>query len=229
MLYYLSDVFGYKFLNNQLLADLYAEVGGFYVIIPDLFTGEALDEAQLTNPPAGVDVRAAFGAWKAKHNDERIEGILYKVISQIQSQYEPKFIATVGYCFTARYVVRLLAGTSPEKKQLSPDFRLNSGAIFHPSTIDTEDLKAIKSGSAFLVVAADNDDAYTTEIRASTEQILKELGEENKLKYRTVLLQGVGHGFAVRGDITIPWVKYAKERAFHDAIDWFKVSENDLA
>lgn len=39
---YVPDMFGWAFVNNRLLCDVYAEKGGFLVLLPDLMGGEYL-------------------------------------------------------------------------------------------------------------------------------------------------------------------------------------------
>ena len=57
----------------------------------------------------------------------------------------------------------------------------------------------------------------TTEKRHESEEILKKAGHP----YQINLYSGVEHGFAVRADITKPVVKFAKEQAFIQAVQWF--------
>lgn len=41
------------------------------------------------------------------------------------------------------------------------------------------------------------------------------------IPYQMTLYSGVEHGFAVRGDISKPDIKFAKEAAFLQAVQWF--------
>lgn len=218
-MYFLTDVFGHTFLNNQLLADEFAQKGKYYVVMPDLFDGDSMKVSDLNKPlPAGVDRATVFKAWKSKHEIQHVEKILGDVSAEVQSQYAPKFNAAVGYCFGAKYAIRML-GASPFLE--TSKVTLQSAAIFHPSLVENEEVKLISTKSTLLIVAADNDHVYTAEVKTLTESTLKDL----EIKYRTVLLQGAGHGFAVRGNINDPWIKFAKEQAFLDAVDWFKLTE----
>lgn len=62
------------------------------------------------------------------------------------------------------------------------------------------------------------DEIFTVGLRRQTEAKLAEL----KATYQINLFGGVEHGFSVRGDMTDPKQKFAKEQAFHQAIAWFK-------
>jgi hypothetical protein len=55
--------------------------------------------------------------------------------------------------------------------------------------------------------------------RHESEEILLNLAP---LPYQTTLYSGTKHGFAVRGDISVKAVKFAKEQAFFQAIAWLE-------
>lgn len=225
VLWFFTDIFGHKFLNSQVLADQFAELGDFYVVIPDLFSGDAIDEAVLASKST-EDRRASFMEWAVNHTTEHVENIIEPLITAYQEIFgRPQFSAAVGYCFGAKYALRL-QGFS-RIVQNNKDITINSVALFHPSFLDIDEFKAIKPRSNLLLAASDDDSAYTYEFRVLTEKTLKTLGEDKEvqLKYKTILLHGVGHGFAVRGDISNPWIKQAKEGAFRDALEWFKSTE----
>lgn len=218
VLYFLTDIFGIRFINSQLLADHYGEAG-FYVIIPDLFDGDAMTEADM-NPPPGVNVMEVIGKWMPKHMPKSVDPIIEKVIAQTRATHNPKFSASVGYCFGGKYSVRLLAQEGV----------LQSAALFHPSMLEDAEVDAIVGKNQTLFVCSpDNDSLYTKTVRRRTEDQLQELSDSTGLRYKTVLLHGVGHGFAVRGDISDPWTKFSKEQAFTDAVAWLKGSEKLLA
>lgn len=115
-------------------------------------------------------------------------------------------IAGVGYCFGAKYVVRYL---HPKQN------KIDVGYVAHPSFVEADELKAI--GGPFAIAAAETDQIFPAEKRHESEVILKDLG----LPYQINLYSGVAHGFAVRGDISDKVVKYAKENAFLQALQWF--------
>ncbi|VVT54507.1 uncharacterized protein SAPINGB_P004110 [Magnusiomyces paraingens] len=192
----LSDIIGHRLINAQLLADEYAKTG-YFVVIPDLFSGDPA----LLNPPEGYDV---FRDWAPKHVPEITQPIVDQVVKTIQSKWNPTFVVATGFCFGAKYAVRLLA----------TDF-VKVSAIFHPSFVTIDEIRAIKG--ALYIGASEDDYMLTAPLRRQTEDVLLEI----KAKYRLTLNFGVEHGFAIRGDISQPWIKYAKERVFGDAVDWF--------
>lgn len=192
----LTDVFGHKFNNNQLLADQFSD-NGYFVVMPDLFTGDPVSPT----PAEGFDLRAD---WLPNHMPSTTRPIVDKVVEGIKKEYSPEYIATVGYCYGAKYVVQLLGEGS-----------VQSGAICHPSFVEMDEIKAIK-GPLF-IAAAETDEIFPAEARHATEATLKELGA----RYFITVASGVQHGFAVRGDPTDKVAKFAKERAFCDIVAWF--------
>ncbi|KAF8538972.1 dienelactone hydrolase family protein [Trichophaea hybrida] len=78
------------------------------------------------------------------------------------------------------------------------------------------ELAAIKGPLS--IAAAETDTIFTRENRHQSEAKLAEIGAT----YQINLFSGVSHGFSVRGDITDPQQKWAKERAFEQALEWFK-------
>ncbi|VVT58074.1 uncharacterized protein SAPINGB_P006024 [Magnusiomyces paraingens] len=200
----LTDILGNTFINNQLLADQFAQTG-YFVVVPDLFNNDAVP----LNPP--TENRSNFlNDWRPKHTPEITQPIVDTIVKSILSKWAPKWIVATGYCYGAKYAVRLLGTGS-----------INSAAIFHPSFITIDEIKAINVEKTTLYIgAAEVDPVFQATLRHETEDVLQKIGA----KYRLTLNHGVSHGFAVRGDISDPWIKYAKERVFADAVDWFKIS-----
>jgi len=64
---------------------------------------------------------------------------------------------------------------------------------------------------------AESDYIFTVEKRHESEEILKGTG----VPWQINLFSGVEHGFAARGDISKPVIKFAKEQAFYQAVQWF--------
>ncbi|KUL89066.1 hypothetical protein ZTR_06132 [Talaromyces verruculosus] len=194
----LTDVLGHKFLNAQLIADQFA-ANGYFVFMPDLFYGNPVQ----LNAPEGFD----FDKWLSGQTKEIVDSIVEASITELREKYKAKKIAAVGYCFGTKYVVRHLH---------PPKNKIDVGFAAHPSFIDADELKAI--GGPFLIAAAETDDIFPPEKRHESEVILK----DTKQSYQINLYGGVVHGFAVRGDVGNKVVRYAKENAFLQAVQWFE-------
>lgn len=194
---FLTDIWGHKSVNSQLLADQFAQ-SGFLVIMPDLFFGDPLPPNPYKDGPELIN------AWRPKHTAEITRPIVDKVMSAIEALYQPQYIAAVGYCFGAKFAVQLL-----------DDNKIQAASICHPSAITLDEIKAIKG--PLMICAAETDKVLTPESRKATEEALKEI----KARYFITLASGTTHGFASHGDIKDPVVKFAKERAFFDTVNWF--------
>jgi len=198
---YLADVLGI-WQNSKLMADQYA-ANGYYTIIPDLFNGDQMS----LNRPEGFD----FISWMTKgtggnnpHTTAVIDPIIEKSIGYLQDKGYKK-IGAVGYCFGAKYVVRFM----PKGKGI------DVGYSAHPSFVEEEELAAISG--PFSISAAEIDQMFPAEKRHKSETILI----ETKQPYQINLFSGVEHGFAVRCDPSIKVQKFAKEKAFLQAVAWF--------
>lgn len=193
---HLTDIFGSEFINNRLLADSYA-AQGYYVVLPDLFNGDAYEYGKPVDR-----------SWFANHQVSDVEPIVFSTLKYIKEELKPKFIGAVGHCFGAKYVIRLLDG------------KIDAGVAAHPSLVELSEVEQIKK--PLLIAAAETDPIFTDELRAQTEAKLKEI----KATYFVSLISGVAHGFAVRGDPKDKWATIAKEKAFADSIWWYKLFQS---
>ncbi|GAD93966.1 dienelactone hydrolase family protein [Paecilomyces variotii No. 5] len=199
----LTDVIGHRFINAQLIADAFAE-NGYFVMVPDLFDNDAIP----LNRPGDFDLQAwKSGKYHPKgvaHGPESVDPIVDTCVAEMRSKYGIKKVGAVGYCFGGKYVVR----------HLKPG-KIDAGYTAHPSFVDSEELRNIKGPLS--ISAAETDPIFPAEKRHESEDILKEIG----LPYQLSLYSGVSHGFAVRGDLDNPVVRYGKEAAFIQALMWF--------
>lgn len=202
-IFFLSDVLGHKFENGQLLADEYAKAG-YFVVSPDVFKK---DPAPL-NPHKGFDL---FKDWLPKHGPADMDERVKSIFKAVKAKYQPKVIYGIGFCYTAKFILHLLA---------VPEFQ--AAAIYHPSAVTAEEFKAIKA--PLYVGTSETDEIFPAPLRRHAEDGLLEA----KVPYRVTLNYGTDHGFAIRGDLSNPWVTFAREQAFSDTLNWFKIS-NALA
>lgn len=56
---FISDAFGWKFINSRLLADKYAAKGQFLVLLPDFMNGSPSSPAPQTIHPTDIDLNKA--------------------------------------------------------------------------------------------------------------------------------------------------------------------------
>ncbi|KAJ7161846.1 dienelactone hydrolase family-domain-containing protein [Mycena crocata] len=193
---YFSDVFGALFVNNQLIQDYFAS-HGFTVLGIDYFLGDAY---YLHTDEEGFDFMTWVGE-KRKKADE----ITPKWLEEVRKLYgsDTKYCA-VGYCFGAPFVMNL--GATDD---------IMAAAFAHPGLLDENHFKNLKQ--PLLMSCAESDFTFPTDLRRRAEDILV----ERKAQYEIQVFSGVEHGFAVRGDLANPDIRWAKEECARGIIGWF--------
>ncbi|KAJ5509118.1 Sterol O-acyltransferase [Penicillium freii] len=195
----LTDVIGHRFINAQLIADQLA-ANDYLVVMPDLFHG---DPVPLNNRPASFDLMSWLKG-PPGHLANRVEPVVQAILKEMKSNMGCERVGAVGYCFGAKYAVRLLR----------PGL-CDVAYVAHPSFVDAEELQAIQGPLS--IAAAETDSIFPAPKRHESEDILAKTGQP----YQINLFSGVEHGFAVRADITKPTIRFAKESAFLQAVAWF--------
>ncbi|KAJ5612317.1 hypothetical protein N7510_005511 [Penicillium lagena] len=191
----LSDVIGHRFINAQLLADQFA-AAGYFVVMPDLFTGDTVP----LNRPEGFNIMD----WVKNHLPAQTEPIIDAVLKEMRENLGCKYIGGIGYCFGGKYVCRYL---KPGK--------LDAAFTAHPTMLEADELRGVEGPLS--IAAAVRDFVFTTAKRHECEKILDTL----EIPYQINMFSDVEHGFAVRCDLSKPRQKYAKEQAFTQAVAWF--------
>lgn len=188
-----TDIYGFEFNNVRLVADQLAK-SGYAVYIPDILKGDPVKP--------GDDLPT----WLQSHTPEITTPIYSGFLTKLREEKgSSAFIGSIGYCFGAKYVIQ----------QLSAEGVLDAGAIAHPSFVSIDEVAAIKK--PLLIAAAETDHIFSVELRHQTEIKLAEI----KARYQLTLYSGVSHGYSLKGDLTIPEVKYAAEKTLADQIQWF--------
>jgi dienelactone hydrolase len=202
-LLYLTDVFGHKMPNHQLLADTFAAELPLTVYVPDFLEGSEvpLDEEKRK----GFDM-AKFREFNSK--EKRYPQIL-AVAKELKSKYEKVF--AIGYCWGAWGAFMLgaeegiLAGVS----------------VNHPSMLRIpEDLENLKIPA--LIVAPYTDHQLPPESRAIVERIFDKKAKEEKIFSKIAVYPGFTHGFCARGDTGDPFTNDAIEDAKNESVLFFR-------
>lgn len=190
----LTDIHGNKFNNVLLIADEIAK-NGYKVLIPDILKNDPIKP--------GDDL----SKWLTNHTAEITTPIVDSFLKLVREELKPTFLGGIGYCFGAKYAVQNLSSTG----------FLDSAAIAHPSFVSIEEVKAIKR--PIIISAAETDPVFTPELRHQSED---ELAKLEGVRYQVDLFSGVAHGYAVKGDIADPIVRYAKEKTLKDQLCFFE-------
>lgn len=92
---------------------------------------------------------------------------------------------------------------------------IDVGFVAHPSFVSEAEFVSISGPLS--IAAAETDTIFPVENRHKSEEILRKIG----VPFQINLFSKTEHGFAVRGDPKVKSQKFAKERAFQQAVDWF--------
>lgn len=196
-LFLFTDIYGLGLVNTLLVADRLGSCLDYPVIVMDF----------LQNDPYVSGGAQTLDAWLGAHTPEVITPILQKFFTAFKSSFpDTTFLAGIGYCFGARYLA----------PYLTADGLLHAGAFAHPSFVSEEAFDAIRK--PLLLSCAEVDTIFPREARFKSEEIL----QKNKLHYQFDIFSQVSHGFTVRGDLSVPEVKYAAEKALTDQVLWFR-------
>ncbi|KAI9772099.1 MAG: hypothetical protein M1840_001387 [Geoglossum simile] len=132
-----------------------------------------------------------------------VDPIVKEVLATMKQDYGVEKIGAVGYCFGAKYAIRFLPSD------------IACAYIAHPAHVGPEELRAIKGPLS--ITACEIDDVFTVEQRHKSEAILREID----VPYQINLFSKVTHGFTVRGDPSVRIIRWSKEQAFYQAVQWF--------
>jgi dienelactone hydrolase len=176
----MPDLFGI-YNNSKLVADDFAS-NGYLTIIPDIFLGDAMPPDVFSNPEFDVM------KWIASNQPDKVDPVWSAAVSYLKSlpELSGKKIAAVGYCYGAKFACRALGNGT-----------IDAAYVAHPSFVTVEELAAIKGPLS--ISAAETDPIFPVEKRIESEDILNGIGAI----YQINLFSGVGHGFAVRADISV--------------------------
>jgi dienelactone hydrolase len=193
------DIFGIQLKNTQLVADTFAKQLNYPVIIIDI----------LNNDPYNPNNSLDFNSWFSNHQPEFTINLIKDWMTQFKLIFKNvKFLSGIGYCFGAKYLSHYLNDSNI--------ISIDVGCFAHPSFVTDDELKNINK--PLILSCAETDEIFTKDLRYKSEEIL----QLNKIPYQFDLYSQTSHGFAVRGDLSIPQVKYAAEKALSDQIIWFK-------
>ncbi|KAI5955109.1 hypothetical protein KGF54_001670 [Candida jiufengensis] len=205
----LTDVHGHKFNNTLLVADELAS-HGYKVLVPDILNGDPIEW--------GGDL----SKWLINHTPEITSPIISNFLQKIQLELKPSNVFGIGYCFGARFILENLMNETANGKKL-----LSAGAIAHPAFIDKEQISKLQN-TWLLLSLAETDPYHPPHLRVETEEELKKLAQEQNVVYEVTIFSQCEHGYALRGDIRKPAVRYAKNKTILDQVHFFKSFEEEM-
>ncbi|KAF2854855.1 alpha/beta-hydrolase [Plenodomus tracheiphilus IPT5] len=198
-LIHITDIYGLPLLENRLLADSLAS-NGYLVLLPDLFAGDAISDAERE---AGLNLTE----WRALHPPEAIDAVIKTTLGYVRGELGAERVGALGYCFGGKYVPRWLNGKG--------DGGVDVGFIAHPSFLTEGELGGVVGGLS--IAAGTLDTAFNATAKARAESILS----SKNVTFQSTLYAQAPHGFAVRVNQSIPAQAYAKQASFVQAVTWF--------
>ncbi|CAG9987018.1 unnamed protein product [Clonostachys byssicola] len=196
---YLTDATGIVQPENRLLADSFGRAG-YLTVAPDLFNGTPAPAAKDPYNPNYNQTE-----FLARHNPKVIDPMIDATIRYIRNVLGINRIVASGYCFGGRHAVRVLS----EGRGVSASFAA------HPALLQDDEILGITG--PVTIAAAENDFAMSIDQRRHIEDLLLNTTHP----YSLSLYSGTEHGFGVRGNVSIPQIKFAKEEAYFQAVRWF--------
>ncbi|KAL0045158.1 hypothetical protein WJX82_010544 [Trebouxia sp. C0006] len=179
----IPDIFGFSIPNTRLFADQLAQQG-FFVLLPDIFHGNAWDDKVEIAPKGDW---SQFMAWKDKHPQGPQLLRLDRLLIDMHQQYKPKSVSCIGFCWGGHHAVTL-AGSD----------KVQAAIIAHGSFVTKELVQGAKQPIQFLF--ADNDPQIGEDLRKELEAILAKKQTPTNSKF----YPGMHHGWVIRGDESDP-------------------------
>ncbi|KAJ9106939.1 hypothetical protein QFC20_003948 [Naganishia adeliensis] len=208
------DVYGPKFINNQLLMDWHAS-NGYLVLSPDYFHGEQLDHFR-SNP--GFSLPDWISKFKAPVKDE--QGKEVERTTLLLREW-------------TKVVKGMFGGEGTRYAVVGAGDEVSAGAIVHPAHLD-DDEAFNKLKQPLYASLAEQDRHFGPDRRNTLMAALTRLstpeapdgisGEHagtSGYDYMVQVFSGVMHGFALRGDMKIERNRWAKETSAKACRDWF--------
>ena len=210
-LLYLTDVFGHRFVNAQLLADTYA-AAGVTVYMPN-FLGTLPGGAPDAVPAATLDVSdeaPAAGllgrAWQGLRFTAAVPSLIPFLMRHSEAVTTPRVaavaagvrallpagapLAAAGFCFGGGPALRLAGGAAPA---------VDAVIAVHPSGIALpRDAEALARPALFCLAVGDF--AFSNGAVSTFKELLEKKGAAAPpVKWLVYEGHGISHGFAVRG------------------------------
>ncbi|KAL2814263.1 Alpha/Beta hydrolase protein [Aspergillus granulosus] len=230
----IPDAFGWEFVNNRILADRYAQRGGFRVLLPDFMKGTA---APLYMLDSVRNVMQTSSLWDWVVKPYYIISTLFGVIPFIARNYPGKSypivesfftslrqscgpkapIGAAGFCWGGKHTVLLAHGASTTINGLDVPL-INAGFTGHPSLLSIPaDIEKIVVPVSFAL--GDLDHILKGKSIAIVKRVV-EAKEDGAGEVRVYV--GAGHGFCVRADTTNKDSSRQAEEAEEQAVGFFQ-------
>ncbi|KAF2763048.1 alpha/beta-hydrolase [Pseudovirgaria hyperparasitica] len=243
---YITDAFGYDFVNNRVLCDQYAK-RGFLVYCPDFMNGRSMSPSIIApmhtilekkswlytifvKPFILVKVLYHLIPWFMTCSIAKTEAGVIKYFTALRTS-PPPFqtrdlkIGAAGFCWGGKHTVTLaqdypdhrVTRHSSQSTSSAPEPLIDAAFLVHPTFIKVpEDIDAIKIPISWSVGEED--------LQMKTDDIKKMkaiLESKQDAEHEVILIPGAKHGYAVRTDPEDKVQMAAAEQAEQQAVSWF--------
>ncbi|KAH8774569.1 Alpha/Beta hydrolase protein [Diaporthe sp. PMI_573] len=226
----IPDAFGIDFINNKILADIYAAKGDYKVYLPDFMRGHSMPTWIMDNMD-GILKKGSYLAmpyhifwamwgfipWILRNRPGKSFPIVKKFFEDLRRETGPGTpIGAAGFCWGGKHVV-LLADAQHKTDDGRPMY--DAGFTGHPSFLEIpKDIERISVPVSFAVPELDNQFKIPRDIDI-INRIME--GRPEASKGEVKLYEKVGHGFCVRADMKVDDVAKSAAEAEDQAIAWF--------
>ncbi|KAG9248162.1 Alpha/Beta hydrolase protein [Calycina marina] len=245
LIIYLSDAFGWDFVNNRILADHYAKRGQFLVYVPDFMNGHAAPLTALDllhkimAPGSWLTALVYKPLWTMRamsiiipfvyYNREAVAAPrVYNFFKALRTSAPPfptdDFkIGAAGFCWGGKYAIDLCADRPSTRIERHSSQKttgiqplVDCGFTAHPSNVKMPvDIEA--ATLPLSIAVGDKDMAMKSPL---IQQMKKILESKKSDIHQVVIMPGAKHGFAVRAEEGELQMSKAQE-AEDQAISWF--------
>jgi dienelactone hydrolase len=205
---FLSDVFGYKFVNCHILADTYA-AAGFAVYVPDILNGDPIpsdalifleDDTPGFIASAGRGLRMmgiipTFLSFLWRHGDGVTTPVIAGSCAAVRSIADGLGVRVgcVGFCFGGKHAVKIAGGSAP---------LVDAAVACHPSGLGAADIAAVAQPLLFCTPELDpmmNGPQAAAAVKTINSAKSSQVQPNGDGIASFILYEGAPHGFAVRG------------------------------
>ncbi|KAL1690606.1 dienelactone hydrolase [Schizophyllum commune] len=219
----LTDIFGLNLPNPKLLADRFSQELGCDVWVPNFFDPAPFLRADEIELPDRPGVKLSWWSYikyfwilitrlptVIRSRPSKAAARTTKFLEQIRAKYEYTSVGSIGYCWGGSLLYHI-----------AQTHAIESAVIVHPGGYKDEQLKAIRVPVSWSL-AEDCDYVKQKQIDNAEAIFASRKGKDNFVEYEFKVYPGTAHGFAARPNLALPAVKEGFERAFEQAVNWFK-------
>ncbi|KAL3473574.1 dienelactone hydrolase family protein [Aspergillus californicus] len=234
------DAFGWEFVNNRILADHYAEMGGFKVYLPDFMHGTAAP-VWMINTLRTIMKTGSLYDWLVKPYHIALAlyalppflfnnrlGKSYPIVESFFSAVRHAEradlpIGGAGFCWGGKHTVLMAHGASTTVNGVEKPL-IDAGFTGHPSLLSIpDDIEKIVRPVSFALAELD------TNVKAEQIKTIQKIVEGKEIGGEVKVYLGAGHGFCVRADTAVEDSNRQAKESEEQAVEFFRRCFNKLA